>query len=162
VDKKVGTKTIHVNGLLRVFMYSKRFGAADLDASQGLERRMVHPTAATKSLAGRRPSATRIAIDRHRCKHRFSGLTRNGPSRRPVSVFCSRIPNFVELGSAEPHYSVIDRYAAVLLTSYIGWRPLNDEVANSRFEGACPLTAHGSSILCFYGKGFIRCERREF
>jgi hypothetical protein len=134
-------------------MYSKRFGATDLDASQGLERRMVHPTAATRSLAGRRPPAPRIAIDRRQRKHRFSRLTQSSPPRRPESVFCSRIPNFVELGSAGPHYSVIDRYTAVLLTSYTGRRPLNDEVPNSRFEGACPLTVQGSSILCFYGKG---------
>jgi len=53
VKKKIGTKTIHVNGLLRLSLYSKRFGAANPAAPPSFERRMAHLTGKNMAIDGR-------------------------------------------------------------------------------------------------------------
>jgi hypothetical protein len=64
--------------------------------------------------------------------------------RRAVPVFRSGIPNFLEMRSAGPHCPVNHRYAGVLSASYVGWRPLSDEIPASMFEVATSAGCAGS------------------
>ena len=156
VNKNSGTKTIHVNGLLRLSMYAKRFGAPGPEAPQGLERRMPQPTAiTTRSTAIRRAAVLQRSIVRPRPKKHvldeyrsprlsWPGLSspslphprpsslRPAPRRhtvQPHRVFCSRDPNCLDMPGAAFHYSVIGRNATVApAAEYTCRRPLNDAI----------------------------------
>jgi hypothetical protein len=139
VDEKVGTKTIHFNELLRVFLYSKCFGVADLVAPQGLERRMMHLTAG-RTLT-RRTLAPTTVTDQHGRNHRrrvSSGV--NSPNLS-ASAFRSRMANFLEICVAGFHSCVID--PALLTCAYAGCRPLNDEAFTSKSEVAAQRAEAG-------------------
>jgi hypothetical protein len=135
----VGTNTIHVNGLLRILMYSNRFDAAKhLAASQGLERRMTHLTADRAITANLRARAF--------------GLTRPAPlSKRPAAhhsfraglrISCCFLANFLELRGAGFHYSVIHGDATVAPAPAFANRPLlNEDVPTSASGTATASTS---------------------
>lgn len=130
-----GNKTRHVNGPLRLLLYSMCSGAADPAASRGLERRMMHLTASSVASTLSRastPSPDLLLVEDglHRYKIYFSS-----PSfRRSVGghdpVIRSRTRNFLEIFSVGFHYSVSSRFTwAYLAFGYVGCGPLTMRTA---------------------------------
>lgn len=117
------------------------------DASQGLERRMTHPTATRTATDLGRPSAGNMSEPRlgSRIHH-----ARRAPDWAD-SVFYSRFANFVELQHAAFHYSVIGGNALIALAPGLnGSHLLNDEVSASNSRGdTAGQSASAADQLCF-------------
>jgi hypothetical protein len=120
---------------------------------------MTHLTAATWATNILHPLTPRFGVDRPGRKHGFSDSTVNGCPAPVESVFRSCMRNFVEMPDAGPHYSVIDQYASVLPGSYVGRRPLNDEVSASDAGAAAPADCANLFNLALPKGGFILCLR---
>lgn len=171
MNKKIGTKTIHVNRLLRLSMYSERFGVTDPDAPQGLERRMMHLTArrTVPPIRGRStsipfgmPLAILVADGPGDHKHSAPGRSLRRFPVRSDSDFRSHTANSLDICSGGFHYSVIDGRAAALPASVnVGCRPLNDEVPASKSKVEAAGT--GRQICCpgFLLGGFFPVRRRK-
>jgi hypothetical protein len=113
VAKKTGTKTIHVNHLLRISMYSVRFGAASLDASQGSERRMAQLAAGiTTAAVIRRANALPRTTDRAELRQRRPCPSPGRSSIRGDEVFRRRNTNCLEMARGAFHYSATDPQVA--------------------------------------------------
>ena len=172
MSKTFGTKTIHVNRLLRLSMYSERFGVADPDAPQGLERRMMHLTASSTAppIRGRYTSLRLAMLVPERPseqKHTAAGRSLPRFPARSDLKSSSHIANSLDICSAGFHYSVIDGRAVALPASgNVGYRPLNDEVpaSKSKVEAAgtggqigCPSVSAGRFFPCAQAQGALSC-----